>query len=605
MQIKNPETGEVMELLHGQWVPVAKVPGEEGEKRERLTTGPVNAAMVAAGDTVHNWGLNARDLWASLRGDEKEQLKIADERAEAQDIRARLHEEAPAAAMVGGMLPYVPMMLPGVAGAVPGALEAAGVPAAAAGVGGNLAMGAAQSVLGSQSGHFADDAMSGLGWSGGGMLAGNIVSRVRAGRAAIAEARDAQAAAAALRAQTAGLDAGEQAVIDGARRAGMHVTPGQALNDPMMRQLEASASSNPVLSPYWQGMKQENAAQLNRLTARAMGVEADDVGAAVRAQAEKQIGDTFKEVGADLGSVPTGQLHKELQRLAAEEATQGLPTRDAFGVLRTFEQGVKGRAKAIGAEEGIPDVMAGKDLIDMRSKVARQMRDAFANNKSDRGEVLGDVLEVIDDAIGQAALKTGKPGLVSLYDEARERWTVLRAVNRGGATPDGQVAVGRMAQVLNQSDKTGFWGRADATGKTLQRTGTGKLGEDALGDLYDGIRFASSRIGKDIVGDSGTATRLATSGVFEGGLLPTIGRAVSYAGRRAIVGPLAERYMAMSPEAAQAWQSGIRQGAMAGWMAGNTGGATVGRAGQAGMGAILSPEEAGPYLPPGEGGPAP
>ncbi|HSC81931.1 MAG TPA: hypothetical protein VLC08_16370, partial [Chitinolyticbacter sp.] len=368
--------------------------------------------------------------------------------------------------------------------------------------------------------------------------------------------------------------------------------------DNSLRQIEASAASNPVLSPYWQQLKQENARQLNTLAARAMGVEADNVGAAVRAQAERQIGDAFREVGEGLGSVPTKKLYSDLQSLAAEEATGGLPTREAWNVLKRFESGMQGRAGAVGGEVA-DDVMSGADLLRMRSQVSKQMRDAFAANKADRGDVLGAVLERIDDTIGKAALATGRAKLVEKYDKARDSWTVLRAVDRGAASQEGNVMTGRMAQILGASDKTRFWGRADDAGQTLQRTGTGKLGEDAMGDFYDAVRFASSQLGRDIVGDSGTATRLATSGIFEGGPLGVATRAGAYAARRAVAGPLARRYMDASPEAAQVWQAALERSALAGWGAGQRAGAVAARGGQAVQQSLPPGMNESGMLPPG------
>jgi hypothetical protein len=618
VQVKNPETGEVLELRSGQWVPVAKVPVQE--KRERLSTGAVDAALVGAGDTLNTWGMNARDLWAGLRGNEDEQMRIVDERAEAQGIRNRLHEEAPVAAAVGSMLPALATMplgmgvgaglaqragslgaelaIPG-ARAAAGALEAPILAGARGRLGVNAGMSAAQGALGSQTGELGADALEGLGWAGGGMLASNMVSRVRAGRAAMAETRAAQEAE---RAAGVGLDEAQQGVIDGARRAGLRVTPGQALNDPSMRQLEASAASNPVLSPYWQQLKQENAQQINRLAAKAMGVEADNVGPAVRATAEHQIGQQFEDIGRQIGRVETGPLKKRLAELAEEESTALLPRVEIDSILARFERGATSRSGAVAGEAG--DLVTGPALMRERSRISSQMRDAYQRGDSTLGKLYGDVVDAMDEAVRSSARKTlgsaaeGR-AVAELYDETRSQWSVLRAMERGGATVDGQVLPGQSARILGRSDKTGFWGRADDAGQTLQRRGTGKAGEDAVGDLYDGLRFASSQLGKDIVGDSGTATRLATSGMFEGGLLPTIGRAGAHVARRALVGPLARRYMEASPEAAQAWQAAVRQSGLAGWTAGNQAGAAAGRAGSA----ILSAEEAGPYLPPTEGMP--
>jgi hypothetical protein len=318
--------------------------------------------------------------------------------------------------------------------------------------------------------------------------------------------------------------------------------------------------------------------------------------------AEEQIGRSFEDIGRRIGQVDTGPLKKRLAELAEEESTSLLPRVELESILTRFERGAGARAGAAAGEAA--DTVPGAALMRERSRIAGQMRDAFQKGDSTLGNLYGDVVDAMDDAVRESARRTlgsraeGR-AVAEAYDDARGRWSVLRAMERGGSTIDGQVLPGKAAQILGRSDKTGFWGRADEAGQTLQRRGTGQAGEDAVGDLYDGLRFASSQLGKDIVGDSGTATRMATSGLFEGGLTASVGRAAAYAARRAVAGPLARRYMEASPEAAQAWQAGLRQSALSGWMAGNTGGAVAAR----GMGAILSPEEAGPYLPPSEGGP--
>jgi hypothetical protein len=585
MRVTNPTTGEVLELRSGAWVPVGKVPAVEEGKRERLSTGAVDAAMVGAGDTLTTWGRNARDLFAGLRGDTTEQLAIADERGEAQAIRERLHGEAPVAAAVGSALPALATMPIGMGVGV-GRLGVLGKDWATGGVGRvltNSVLSAAQGGLGSTSGELGADALEGLGWAGGGMLGGNVVQRVKAGRAAIAESRAATAAQAAA---GQGLDEAQQGIVDGARRAGMHVTPGQALNDPMMRQLEASASSNPVLSPYWQQLKQENAGQLNKLAARAMGQEADNVGPGVRAAAEHAIGRDMEDIAHSIGQVNTGPLKKRLGEIAQEESTALFPRVEVDKLVHRFEQGFAARSGAVAGEAA--DLVPGAALMRERSRVSSQMRDAYQRGDSSLGNLYGDIVDALDDSVRDSARRTlgsraEGSAVAARYDEARSRWSVLRALERGGSTIDGQVKPGMLANIMGKSDKTGFWGRADEAGQTLQRRGTVNPGEDKVGELYDGLRFASSQLGKDIVGDSGTATRLAVSQMFEGGVLPAAGRVAAAAARRVLVGPLARRYMAASPEAAQAWQAGVQRSAMTGWAAGNTGGAAAGRAVEAAL----------------------
>jgi hypothetical protein len=451
-------------------------------------------------------------------------------------------------------------MLPGLAtmplgsgligGARAAGAAASAVPRAAgwAGAAEQLGIGTGLSVLSSQEGDLAGAAAGGLGWGLAGSLAGNMVSRVSAGRAAAREARQAQQAAA----MSGALHEGQREILEGAQRSGMHVTPGQATGSDQARLLEAALSSNPMTSEVFQEMERANKSQLNTLAARAMGVEADNVGPAVRAQAEHAIGRDFQAVGEALGPVPTAKLHKDLVALAQKEAVGGLPTREALKIQTRFESGAKARLGAVGdkADDAVDlakDVMHGPELIEMRSEVAGEMRAAFANSKPRQGKALGDVLEAIDGAIERAAVAAGKPEVVGRYDVARERWNVLRAIDRRGSTPDGELLAGTAATNIGKGDRGGYWGRADEFGETTQRTGTGNLGQDAIGDLYDALRWRNSQLGKPIVGDTGSGTRSFIGQVMAGGGLPALaGKAV----QSVATNPAVRAYANMSPEAA-------------------------------------------------------
>ena len=604
-RIVNPQTGEVMELQNGRWVSVgnsavtAQAAGSPAPTVGPIADSALEAALVGAGDTFTTWGRNVRDAYAGITGDRAAQLAIEDERTEADKIRAQLFAEHPVAATIGSALPGVIATLP-LGGIGAGMAGAAGL---AARTGVNLATGATLGALGSTTGELGAGAAEGGLFAGAGQLAGNMVARVNAARAGIRETQAAQAAARmramvaagdeAAAAGAAGTEAGivgpggpaaalddaQRAIVQGAQRAGLKVTPGQLLNDPNMRQMEASFASNPVLSPYWQEMKQANAQQINTLAARAMGVDADNVGAAVRAQAEHQIGREFDQIGQDIGLVNTAPLKKALAEIADEEKTSLLPRVEIDSILTRFERGATARAGAT-AGEG-PDLVTGQALMRERSRIAGQMRDAYQRGDSTLGNLYGDVVDAMDEAVKTSArnnLGSAADGraVAQAYDAARDKWAVLRAMERGGSTIDGQVLPGQAARILGRSDKSRFWGRADEVGQTMQRTGTGTLGEDRVGDLYDALRFASSQLGKDIVGDSGTATRMASSGIFEGGIPAMVTRAGAYAARRAIAGPLATRYMNMSPESAQAFNAALQRSALAGWQAGGGVGAAAG-----------------------------
>ena len=89
------EAGDELELVNGRWEPVAKAASAEPAKQESLLSPGSKfdqfgeAMAVAAGDQFNTAGINVRDVYAMLRGDEKARSAIFDERKEAEKIRAR------------------------------------------------------------------------------------------------------------------------------------------------------------------------------------------------------------------------------------------------------------------------------------------------------------------------------------------------------------------------------------------------------------------------------------------------------------------------------------------------------------------------------------
>jgi hypothetical protein len=408
------------------------------------------------------------------------------------------------------------------------------------------------------------------------MLAAGTVARVNAARVAAANEKQAQALGAI------GLAPGRvseslRETFAGADRVGMLVLPGQRSGSVPAQQLEASLASNPLTSGVFGEMAQANQGRLEQLAARAMGVmDGGDVGIATRTKAAQNIGEAFKEVGEGIGKVETGKLHKDLIQLAEEEAVGGLPTTAAWNVLKRFERGIEARKGAVVGEA--VDEIAGTQLVTMRSQVAKEMRDAFGANNAPKGQVLGDTLEKIDEAIMRGARSQGREELVALYNTARSQWSVLRAMDRGGATVEGRLLPGQTARLIKQGDKTGYFGGQVGDEARLVQ-GTGTPGQNPLGDFYDALRFAQL---KPIVGDSGTATRQAVGNMFQGDgtIMGTAARVALRMGRAVTVNPLARRYAAMGPEA-----SGLLGASIEGIKAG--GATPVQQAVGAGLGRVL------------------
>jgi hypothetical protein len=499
----------------------------------------VEGALVGAGDTLTTWGRNVRELKAELTGNEGALAKIAADREEADSIRARLQAEAPIASRVGGALPALATLPIGMG------VGGAGMLAGRAGqIATGIGTGAVTGALGSESGDMGEGAAIGGALSGIGSMAGQMVSRVTKGIAARSAARGGGPMAGG------GLNAAEAGIVEGAQRAGMKVLPGQASGSPVARQWEAGLASHPLTSKAFQEIEQANRQQLNSLAAKAMGVEADNVGAEVRTLAANQIAQQFDDIGRKIGTVETKPLQAALQNIADEEATAVLPAAGIKSIMRQFSEGAAGRQVAAG---GVADEVTGAALMKGRSQAAKKMRDAFANNRSEEGDVYARVVDAFDDVITRAAKANVGEDIAGAYDKTRAQWSVLRAMDRGGAALDGNVQVGNAARIMSQSDKGGFARAATegAGGRPLQQ-GTGTLGENALGDFYDALRFRASPIGRPIVGDSGTATRSAVGQWLQGG--STLGTVANVAGnqaRRMAVNPVMRAYSRMSPESAR------------------------------------------------------
>jgi hypothetical protein len=350
-----------------------------------------------------------------------------------------------------------------------------------------------------------------------------------------------------------GLNEAEQDILAGARRAGLQLLPGQVTGNPTFRKLEAGLSANPFMSKFFDDVDQGNRSQLNRLATRAMGVEADNVGLSVLNEAERRIGSHFDEVGRRLGRVDIDPMIDGVRGIAAKEATAGLPRTQINTILSKLEGGQEARRAAVGADDA--RFITGEDMMTMRSTMSANMRDAFRRHDSEMGNLYGEVLEQFDKAIEGAALQMARKGAgnadetIGLYSQAREQWNVYRALANKGATEDGHVNIWKATNNIKNGDKSGYLGRLTERGEQVMRQGTGNIGENATGDLYDALRFYNSRLGKPIVPNTGGTVGAVTGWLNSGGTAASLVKGVG--GRLAAL-PLARAYANQSPLASQA-----------------------------------------------------
>ena len=177
----------------------------------------------------------------------------------------------------------------------------------------------------------------------------------------------------------------------------------------------------------------------------------------------------------------------EVKDLAAKEATAGLPRTEIHKIVNRLEGGQEARRAAVGMDEG--RFITGDSMMDMRSVMSADMRDAFKGGNSQLGKLYGEVLEKYDEAIEKAVTQMARKSggnadeTIAMYSQARDRWNVWRALDRGGATTDGHVMVHAAANNIKNGDKSGYLGRVGSDGETMFRKGSGNIGQNPTGDL--------------------------------------------------------------------------------------------------------------------------
>lgn len=184
MQAVNPSTGEVYELVDGQWQSVNRPELAGKMAAEGMSKG--DAFLVGAGRELTAMGQGARNLWAQLMGDQDTQDKIAADEAEAERHISGTADALPTAGRVmlsaGRAAPYLATMPlgAGVGGAATRGL---------AGAAESMAIGGALGGM-KYSGDQATDAFTGALLSGAGYGLGSLAGRtVNAIRSQGAEAR--------------------------------------------------------------------------------------------------------------------------------------------------------------------------------------------------------------------------------------------------------------------------------------------------------------------------------------------------------------------------------------------------------------------------------
>jgi len=545
MRAVNQETGEVVEFVGGQWVPVDGGEGgqaapraqpAQAEPQQDLTTGPINAALIGAGDLATRMGRNARDVWANVTGNVAQQRAIENERREAQQITARLRRDAPIASIAGEFGLMLPTMALG--GGLPGLAMLAARGGTAAKLGslalGQGGLGAVQGALSSESGDLVTDAATSgaLGAAGsavGSMLpaasqgARNMVSRIQAGRterqtAAIAEALGAGR-----------IDEATADLLTGAQRAGLRLTPGQLANSDAARKIEASLVSNPLTSGPFEAIDTANRIRIAELAGDAMGIGAvKQIGPNEINTAIDKVGKVFENVGSKIDGVDPADVAKIYRAAANAEAK--VPGVRAFEPFAKAAESIAERMAADG------ELMTGAQLMNWRSKLVNEIQTLSRGSQPGTAglrDAAWAAVEGIDELImAQAGKAAGGSGdeafaLARQYADARRQWKTIQAVT-DAVSAEGNVSAPKLHNILKRSDPVGY-----------------ERGRDGS-NFYNAVRFAASQLGRPIVGNSGTATRQIVNEIMSN---PTAW-GMAAAGLRGVTGSLVGRAYLTMPGAA-------------------------------------------------------
>jgi hypothetical protein len=384
-----------------------------------------------------------------------------------------------------------------------------GLPLATAAIPGGLAV---QTAIGAGQGALtADDATSGAltGAAGSvigaglGNLAGRIGNRLAGVRAAVTQTDEAGR------------------LLSKLQDLGFDLSPGQITGDRVTRLAEATLKSQPFTGGAFSRMAIRNQKTLNRLAARAIGQNADNVGVLVRDQAADTLGKVFDKVGKEVGYV-------DIPQSTVDELSGMVPQR----YLKNL--GLERQGKLSGG------LISGDEAMSLRSRLGKASRAAWRNGDDVTATVFDDMVDEID---GRMAVPDD---LAEEWALAREQWRNLVAIEGGSAlSAEGNVN----ARSLLTQQKRIFGQRP-----------SGLLRQETQ-DLLDASRGIASQAFGDIVPDSGTATRQA--------LMQAVGTAAEGAGGIASLGALpaaGEAFVQFGGAAAD--EAVTRAGAAAGRAAG-------------------------------------
>lgn len=277
---------------------------------------------------------------------------------------------------------------------------------------------------------------------------------------------------------SAGLTRAQQAILNRGKELGFRTTPGQETGSRSLQQMEARLESSPFTSGPFNAIKAENQTVLNRATAQAIGVQADELSNPVLAQAQRQISNVYNRVASPNTQKIDGMYVANGIDLI-DNAFEGLttqPLKSNIFVKQLQEFANKGEA-------------TGNQLSTLSSKIGKRAKNEMTTASGDRelGNALFQIKEIVDDMLA-AGLSAEEQ---AAFQAARANYRNLMTLrsNPGVVNPSsGNVSGLNLASALTRKDPQGFVFGGNTT------------------PMYEAARFAQAF--RPIVGDSGTATRM-------------------------------------------------------------------------------------------------
>ena len=277
---------------------------------------------------------------------------------------------------------------------------------------------------------------------------------------------------------SAGLTAAQRAILERGKALGFRTTPGQQTGSRSLQQMEARMESSPFASGPFNTLKDQNQRVLNRATAEAIGVNADELSNPILARAQRNISGVYDRVSSpEVRPVNRDTLLNGIDLI--DNAFEGLttqPLKNNIFVKQLQEFAIKGEA-------------SGNQLSTLSSKLGKRAKNEMTTAMGDRelGSALFQVKEMVDDALAQTLSQADRAAFQAARNNYRNLMTIR--TTQGTINPSsGNVSGLNLASALTRKDPQGF-----------------VFGQNQT-PMYEAARFAQAF--RPLVGDSGTATRM-------------------------------------------------------------------------------------------------